>query len=88
MFSIIFIRTKVIWYAAVVHVIWDIFFIGKITTLATTQTDANNAILAFKLTTHSLLFTGGNFGIEAGLPGLILYVIVSVCLYKRADPEG
>ena len=84
MFSVIYLSTKNIWYAAVVHVIWDVFFIGKITTLATTQADANNAILAFKLNAGSLLLTGGNFGMEAALPCLVVYLLVIAMLYRKA----
>ncbi len=83
MFSFIYQSTKVIWYAAIVHVIWDIFFIGKITTLASSQADADKAILAFKLTSQNLLLSGGNFGIEASAPCLVTYLVVSVILYKR-----
>jgi membrane protease YdiL (CAAX protease family) len=81
MFSFIYQYTKTIWYAAVVHIVWDIFFIGKITTLATTQADANHALMAFKLTTHNLLFTGGNFGMEASVPCLVVYIVTSAGLY-------
>ncbi|WP_183576234.1 CPBP family intramembrane glutamic endopeptidase [Mucilaginibacter sp. X5P1] len=83
MFSVIYLSTKTIWYAAIVHVVWDIFFIGKITTLATTQADANNAIMSFKLNSHSLLLTGGNFGMEAGLPCLLVYLLVIAVLYRK-----
>jgi membrane protease YdiL (CAAX protease family) len=83
MFSFIYQSTKVIWYAAIVHVIWDIFFIGKITTLASSQVDADKAIFAFKLTTPNLLLSGGNFGIEASAPCLVTYLVASVILYKR-----
>ncbi|MCR8557589.1 CPBP family intramembrane metalloprotease [Mucilaginibacter sp. BJC16-A38] len=82
-FSLIYQYTKVIWYAAIFHVMWDIFFIGKITTLAATQADANQAIMAFKLTAHSLLLTGGNFGIEGAVPCLTVYIILGIALYKR-----
>jgi len=79
MFSCIYQYTKVIWYAAIVHGIWDVFFIGKITNLAASQADANHTIIAFKLTTKSMLLTGGNFGLEAGLPCLIVYLLVIGC---------
>ncbi|WP_426669962.1 hypothetical protein ACPPVU_01710 [Mucilaginibacter sp. McL0603] len=59
------------------------FFIGKITTLASSQVDADKAILAFKLTSQNLLLSGGNFGIEASAPCLVTYLVVSVILYKR-----
>jgi len=83
MFSLVCQYTKGIWYAAIVHIIWDVFFIGKITTLATTQADANQTIMAFKLTTHNLLLAGGNFGMEAGAPCLVIYLVVAAVLYRK-----
>ncbi|MEP6610716.1 MAG: CPBP family intramembrane glutamic endopeptidase, partial [Mucilaginibacter sp.] len=67
MFSLICQYTKSVWYAAIVHVVWDIFFIGKITAVAATQAVANGTIFPFKMATHNLLIAGGNFGIEATL---------------------
>lgn len=81
MFSLICQYTKSVWYAATVHVVWDIFFIGKITAIAATQVDANGTILPFKLTTHNLLIAGGSFGIEATLPCFIVYLVVIAILY-------
>lgn len=80
MFSCIYQYTKVIWYAAIVHSVWDIFFIGKITALASSGAEASKILIAFKLTTKSLLFTGGNFGIEASLPCLTIYLLVTLVL--------
>jgi len=81
MFSLICQYTKTVWYAAIVHVVWDIFFIGKITAIAATQAEANGTILPFKLTTHNLLIAGGNFGIEATLPCFTAYLVVIAILY-------
>ena len=85
MFSMIYVYGRSIWYVAIVHIVWDIFFIGKITAIATTQADANKIIKPFKLTTHSLWLTGGNFGVEAALPSLVLYLLVIGILYKLID---
>ena len=81
MFSLIYYYTNVIWYAAVVHISWNIFFIGKITAVAETQAEANQIIMPFRLTTHNALLTGGNFGLEAGLPCFIIYLLVIGILY-------
>lgn len=88
MFAMIYLYTKVIWYAAVVHIVWDIFFIGKITAIAATQAEANQIILPFRLTTHNSLLTGGSFGVEAGLPCFVLYLLVIGFLYTRMKREG
>lgn len=82
MFSLIYLYSKSLWYAAIVHIVWDIFFVGKITAIATTQADANRVIMPFKLTTHSQWLTGGSFGVEAAIPSLLLYLLVIVVLYK------
>lgn len=81
MFALIYLYSKVIWYAAVVHVVWDIFFIGKITAIAATQAEANQIIVPFRLTTHNPLLTGGSFGVEAGLPSFVIYLLVIGVLY-------
>jgi len=81
MFSLICQYTKSVWYAAIVHVVWDIFFIGKITAIAATQAEANGTVLPFKLTTHNLLIAGGSFGIEATLPCFVAYLVVIAVLY-------
>ena len=87
MFACVYLYSKVIWYAAIVHIIWDIFFIGKITAVAVSQTDANNTVVAFKLNTQNLLLNGGNFGLEAGLPCLIVCLASIIILY-RARPSS
>ncbi len=84
MFSFIYTYTKVIWYTAIVHVIWDIFFIGKITTIAASAADAKHALLAFKFTTKNVLLTGRGFGIEAGMPCLLAFLLIIFVLYKRS----
>jgi membrane protease YdiL (CAAX protease family) len=81
MFAFIYLYTGVIWYAAIVHVLWDIFFIGKITAVAFSQAEANQTILAFKLDTQNLLFNGGNFGLEAGLPCMVVCLAIAAILY-------
>ena len=81
MFALIYHYSRVIWYAAVVHVVWDIFFIGKITAIAATQAEADQIIVPFRLTTHNPLLTGGSFGVEAGLPCFVIYLLVIGVLY-------
>lgn len=87
MFALIYLYSKVIWYAAVVHIVWDIFFIGKITAIAATQAEANQIILPFRLTTHDPLLTGGSFGVEAGLPCFVIYLLVIGVLYMMMKRE-
>ncbi|MES2418448.1 MAG: CPBP family intramembrane glutamic endopeptidase [Bacteroidota bacterium] len=82
MFSLICLYSKSVWYAAIAHIVWDIFFIGKITAIATTQADADKIILPFKLITNNLLLTGGSFGVEVAVPSLLLYLLVIGMLYK------
>ena len=85
MFSMIYVYGRSVWYVALVHIVWDIFFIGKITAIAATQADANKIIKPFKLTTQSQWLTGGSFGVEAALPSLVLYLLVIGILYKLME---
>jgi len=88
MFALIYQYSKVLWYAAVVHMVWDIFFIGKITAIAATQAEADQIILPFRLTTHDPLLTGGSFGVEAGLPCFVIYTVVISVLYLMMKRGG
>jgi membrane protease YdiL (CAAX protease family) len=88
MFALIYLYSKVIWYAAVVHIVWDIFFIGKITAIAATQAEADQIILPFRLTTHNALLTGGSFGVEAGLPSFVIYLLVIGVLCMMMKRKG
>jgi membrane protease YdiL (CAAX protease family) len=81
MFACVYLYTKVIWYAAIVHILWDIFFIGKITAVVVGQADANQTVMAFKLNTQNILVNGGNFGLEAGLPCLIVCMATAAIIY-------
>lgn len=88
MFSLIYHYSKVLWYAAVVHIVWDVFFIGKITAIVATQAEADQTILPFRLTTHDPLLTGGSFGVEAGLPCFVIYFVVIGFLYVMMKRGG
>jgi membrane protease YdiL (CAAX protease family) len=81
MFSWVYFYTKVIWYAAIVHFIWDVFFIGKIIAVSVSQKDADGTIWAFKLTSHSLLLNSAGFGIEASVPVFVIYLTLIAVLY-------
>jgi CAAX protease family protein len=88
MFALIYLYSKVIWYAAVVHVVWDVFFIGKITAIAATQAEANQIIAPFRFTTQNPLLTGGSFGVEAGLPCFVIYLLVIGVLFMMMKGKG
>jgi len=88
MFALIYLYSGVLWYAAVVHIVWDVFFIGKITAIAATQAEADQIILPFRLTTHDPLLTGGSFGVEAGLPCFLIYFVVIGVLYAMMKRGG
>jgi len=80
MFSMIYRQSGVIGYAVLVHALWDVFFIGKITAITTRQADANATILPFRLTNGKVWITGGSFGIEAGIFSLALYIAMILIL--------
>ncbi len=81
MLSGVYRYTKVIWYAVIVHAVWDIFFIGKITVITDLQSYANQAIIALKITSQNVIFTGGSFGLEAALPSLAAIVILTAGIW-------
>lgn len=81
MFTAVYMHSRSIWCAAIVHSIWDVFFIGKVTTIANSPADAAGAIAAFRLTSKNLLLTGGNFGIETGLPAFMCYLALTIAIF-------
>ncbi|HEY4327329.1 MAG TPA: CPBP family intramembrane glutamic endopeptidase [Mucilaginibacter sp.] len=81
MLSGVYRYTKVIWYAVIVHAVWDIFFIGKITLITDLQSYANQAIIALKITSDKVIFTGAGFGLEAALPSLGVIIILAAGIY-------
>lgn len=80
LFSLITIESNSIWNSAIVHSIWNIVFIGKIINIGISENP--ESIYNIVLLSKNLLITGGNFGVEASLPAIAIYIIFSLIVYK------
>lgn len=80
LFSLITIESNSIWNSAIVHSIWNIVFIGKIINIGISENP--ESIYNIVLLSKNLLITGGDFGVEASLPAIAIYIIFSLIVYK------
>ncbi|EGY80723.1 CPBP family intramembrane glutamic endopeptidase [Peptoniphilus indolicus] len=80
LFSLITIESNSIWNSAIVHSIWNIVFIGKIINIGISENP--ESIYNIVLLSKNLLITGGDFGVEASLPSISIYIIFSLVVYK------
>ncbi|MBL7574382.1 hypothetical protein SAMN00017477_2059 [Peptoniphilus asaccharolyticus DSM 20463] len=80
LFSLITIESNSIWNSAIVHSIWNIVFIGNIINIGISEN--SDSIYNIVLLSKKLLITGGDFGVEASLPAIAIYIIFSLIVYK------
>lgn len=89
MFSIIAYYSKSIWSSALVHGLWNMIIIGGILEIGSLDFGMSaDSIWQYQVSAKSLLLTGGQFGIEAALPAIVGYGVVSVAavyICKKAD---
>lgn len=82
LFTMVYLYTKSIWNACVVHAIWNIFFLGKILSFEGSSSDIElkESIISINLGSNELI-NGSKFGIDASLPAISVYLIVSIILW-------
>ncbi len=80
MFFIIYKKTGSVWNASVVHFIWNFIILNKLFNFGSGNI-SKYALLQFGLGQNSL-FNGGEFGIEASIPAIIVYGITGLILWK------
>jgi membrane protease YdiL (CAAX protease family) len=84
MFSLIVYESGSVWPGALVHGTWNAIMIGKILDISVSYHD--DAIFSYKLSSKSLFFTGGGFGVESSLAAILGYIVVlaiTLFLMKR-----
>ena len=75
MFSMIAIESGSVWNSGIVHAIWNIVMIGG--GLAIGQKADQFSVMTYVLDAKSFAVTGGEFGIEASVISLMVYIIVT-----------
>lgn len=84
MFSLITYYSGSVWASAIVHALWNIVICGGILQITSADTGLNiSSIYYYKLDGSNILISGGTYGIEAAIPAIIGYLLVSVVVFYK-----
>lgn len=82
MFSLVTYCSKSLWNAAAFHVVWNALIIRFF--YITADPDFSMGIFNFHFQSRNPLLTGGEFGVEAGIPAIIAYgIVIAIALVKE-----
>ena len=82
MFTFFALNSDSIWPGALAHSLWNFLIIGNLFGIGEIVNGKPNAsYIIIPVKSASKLLTGGNFGVEAALPSIIGYILVSICIY-------
>lgn len=82
MFTLFALNSDSIWPGALAHSLWNFLIIGNLFGIGEIVNGKPNAsYIIIPVKSASKLLTGGNFGVEAALPSIIGYILVSICIY-------
>ena len=76
---LIYVLTKSIWNAGIVHFLWNLLLLNGLIKFNTI--DKSDILVNFNIG-ENLLFNGGKFGIETSIPAIAVYGITSLILWK------
>lgn len=92
MFTSMALKSGTIYPGALAHTMWNTLIIGGIFGIGEiVNGTTNDSYTIIPIESGSKLLTGGNFGVEAALPGIIGYIIVSIIVFlfvKAQDNES
>ncbi|HIW42174.1 MAG TPA: CPBP family intramembrane metalloprotease [Candidatus Mediterraneibacter vanvlietii] len=90
LFSLITYENGSIWNSAVVHAVWNMVFVSGVLHIGSSAD--SSSICSFVLENKSFLISGGDFGIEASVISVMVYlsfcVIAWRCWKKRRNSLG
>lgn len=82
MFTFMALHSGSIYPGAIAHALWNAFIIGGVFGVGDIVNGVSNySCIIIPIASKSNLLTGGNFGIEAALPGSIGYITVAVIVF-------
>lgn len=82
MFTFFALNSNSIWPGALAHSLWNFLIIGNVFGIGEiVNGKPNSSYIIIPVNSASKLLTGGNFGVEAALPAIIGYILVSICIY-------
>jgi membrane protease YdiL (CAAX protease family) len=79
LFALAYIKTKSLWLPCGIHFSWN-FFMGRIYSLPGSGAKAAQTLLDVKQQ-GPIVLTGGDYGPEAGIPALIVFIIACFIVY-------
>ncbi|WP_059171700.1 CPBP family intramembrane glutamic endopeptidase [Bacillus sp. FJAT-27445] len=83
LFSLIVRKTGNLWNAAAVHILWNFVLSPRVVGFTKGANETGVSLITARFETDQIWVTGGAFGIEAGLPSMILYSAVIWWLVVR-----
>ena len=82
MFTVMALKSDSIYLGALAHTVWNTLIIGGIFGVGDIVNGMKNyAYIIIPIESQSKLLTGGNFGIEAAVPGIVGYITVAILVY-------
>ena len=82
MFTLMALESGTIYPGALAHSLWNTLIIGGLFGIGKIVNGAeNDSYIIIPVESESKLLTGGNFGVEAALPGIIGYIVISVMIF-------
>ena len=92
MFTSMALKSGSIYPGALAHTLWNTLIIGGVFGIGEIVNGVeNDSYTIIPVESGSKLLTGGNFGVEAALPGIIGYIIVSIIVFlfiKAQDTDN
>lgn len=86
LFSLIAYESGSVWNSAIVHGIWNMAIIGGILHIGCNED--NSSMYNFVLNNKSFLLSGGDFGIEASVISIGVYLIFCIAVICRLKKKG
>ena len=83
LFSLITYESGSIWNSAAVHAVWNMIIVGGILHIGSAADSAS--IFNFVLENKSFLISGGDFGIEASVISVLVYLVFCVIALVSAE---
>jgi len=81
---LIYVRTKSIWNAGIVHFLWNILLLNG---LIAFSSKGKSEVLVQMNIGDNIIFNGGDFGIETSIPAIAIYSFVCLLLWKLYEKK-
>lgn len=86
LFSLVTLENNSIWSAALMHGVWNLVMVGGLLHIGTVAD--SDVWVQYLLDSDSLLLTGGDFGIEASIVSIVVYLAFACLSLSRCRRKG